>query len=282
MYYIKYYLGVFSVRNAIYVVGAEIKKQHQHNFNSYSIYFSLLLWPILIFFNTYYTYKSFDLTKNMMLFGSINSNQSLIIFLITGFIGYNFFYSMVQSAWDMGLERQDGTLETVFLSPANKLAVAYGRSLGALFQNVWMFSVFSLFMLIGSKNYNMNNIFYIPLAFLILTLSATVWGGLMNVIFLFSRDAGILNNIFDDPMEFFSGVRVPTSTFPLWAKAVSAIFPLAHSLTVVRSILIPPNILCIGDILKLAISLIVIFIFTLVLLKLAEKNARITGNLTFY
>ncbi|MBW9169896.1 ABC transporter permease [Clostridium estertheticum] len=270
------------MKNAMIVIGAEIKKQHQHTFHSVSIYFSLLLWPILIFFNTYYTYKSFDLKKSAMLSGSINSNQSLIIFLITGFIGYNFFYSMVQSAWQMGVERQNGTLETVFLSPANRLAIAYGRSLGSLFQNVWMFSVFSFIILIGSKNFNINNIVYIPLAFVILTLSATIWGGLMNVIFLFSRDAGILNNILDDPMEFFSGVRVPTSTFPFWAKAISIIFPLTHSLTLVRGILISSNMLRLGDVVKLGVSLAIIFILTVVLLKLAEKNARKTGNLTFY
>ena len=270
------------MQNAIKVIGAEIKKQHQHTFHSYTIYFSLLLWPILIFFNTYYTYKSFNLKKITVFSNSINSNQSLIIFLITGFIGYNFFYSMVQSAWQMSFERQNGTLETVFLSPANRLAIAYGRSLGALFQNVWMFSVFSFIILIGTKNFNINNIVYIPLAFLILTLSATVWGGLMNVIFLFSRDAGILNNILDDPMEFFSGVRVPTSTFPLWAKAISTIFPLTHSLTLVRSILISSNAPCMNDVVKLGVSLAIIFILTIVLLKLAEKNARNTGNLTFY
>ncbi|MBZ9618262.1 ABC transporter permease [Clostridium estertheticum] len=270
------------MRNVLRVIGAEIRKQYQYNFNSYSVYFSLLLWPILIFFNTYYTYKSFDLTKSIMFSGSINSNQSLIIFLITGFIGYNFFYSMVQSAWQMGSERQDGTLETVFLSPANRLAIAYGRSLGSLFQNVWMFSVFSFIVLIGSKNFNINNIIYIPIAFLILTLSATVWGGLMNVIFLFSRDAGILNNILDDPMEFFSGVSVPPSTFPLWAKAISTIFPLTYSLSLVRSILISSNAPSIDNVIKLSVSLILIFILTMLILKLAEKNARKSGNLTFY
>lgn len=270
------------MRNALKVIGAEIKKQHQHNFNSYSIYFSLLLWPILHFLNTYYTYKSFDLTKASMLSGLINSNQSLLIFLITGFMGYNFFYSMVQSAWQMGIERLNGTLETVFLSPANRLAIAYGRSLGALFQNVWMFSVFSFIILMSSRNFNVNNIVYIPLAFLILIISATVWGGLMNVIFLFSRDAGVLHNILDDPMEFFSGVRVPTTTFPLWAKAFSTIFPLTHSLTLVRNILISPTTSYIGDVIKLCISLAIIFVLTIFLLKLAERNARRTGSLTFF
>lgn len=264
------------------IIGAEFKKQHQYNFNSYSSYFSLLLWPIIIFFNTYYTYKSFDIKKSAVFSGAFNSSQSLIVFLITGFIGYNFFYSMVRSAWQMSIERQNGTLETVFLSPASRLAIAYGRSLGALFQNVWMFCVFSLIILVSSDSFNMQNIFNIPLAFIILTISATIWGGLMNVVFLFSRDAGVWTSILDDPMEFFSGVRVPFSTFPIWAKVISVIFPLTHSLTLVRGMLINTKGAGIDDIVKLCVSLLIVFILTVVLLKMAEKNARNTGNLTFF
>ncbi|MCU0097491.1 hypothetical protein N7917_29670 [Bacillus sp. OR9] len=168
---------------------------------------------IIIFFNTYYTYLSFDLTKAPVFSGLISSKQSLLIFLITGFIGYNFFYSMVQSAWQMGAERQNGTLETIILSPANWLAVVYGRSLGALFQNVWMFSTFSILIIMSSRSLEVNLFLQIPIAFFILTLSATVWGGLMNVIFLFSRDAAILHNVLDDPMEFFQGLEFPQKHF---------------------------------------------------------------------
>ncbi len=270
------------MKDTFKIVIAEMKKQHRHNFHSYSIYFSLLLWPIIIFFNTYYTYLSFDLTKAPVFSGLINSKQSLLIFLITGFIGYNFFYSMVQSAWQMGAERQNGTLETIILSPANWLAVVYGRSLGALFQNVWMFSTFSILIIISSRSLEVNFFTQIPIAFFIFTLSATVWGGLMNVIFLFSRDAAILNNVLDDPMEFFSGVRVPTETFPVWAKMISVIFPLTHSLTIVRGILLKTNIAWMEAAIKLSISLVLLFILTIVLLKLVEKNIRDNGNITFY
>lgn len=264
------------------VMGAEIRKQHRHNFHSLSIYFSLLLWPILAFINTYYIYKPFNLVSNTQASGVVNSAQSLIIFLITGFVGHNFFYSMVQSAWQMGVERQNGTLETVFLSPANRLAIAYGRSLGALFQNVWMFSAFSILMIIWSKGFSIDSILYTPVAFIILTVSATVWGGFMNVIFLFSRDAGILNNILDTPMEFFSGVSVPSASFPLWAKVISVIFPLTHSLVIFRSTLSGMGGIHFGDVIRLSISLIIIIIITFILIKLAERNARRTGNLTFY
>lgn len=213
----------------------------------------------------------------------VDVEQSLIAFLITGFMGYNFFWSMVQSASQMGLERISGTLETIFLSPVNRLALVYGRALGALFENIWLFSVFSVFVLFSSGNITIRNILCLPVMFVVLVLSAMVWGGFMNVIFLFSRDASYLFNILDEPMVLFAGVRIPISAFPLWAKVISTIFPLTHSLILVRN-LFKYNSLSgsIMDIIYLLITLLIMILLTIFLLKKAEKHARTSGDFTFY
>ena len=159
----------------------------------------------------------------------ISNSEELLAFLGTGFMAYTCFWSMVQNTWSMAIqEREGGTLEITFLSPANRLAMTYGRALGALIQEVWMFCCFCVFILVYTKSIQLNNIFLLPLVFMLLIVSSTIWGGMLNTIFMFSRDASIFMNIFDTPMTLFSGTRLPRNCFPLWAKVISLIFPLTY------------------------------------------------------
>lgn len=269
------------MKNFIRVLTAEVIKQHRNTFYSRFIYFSLLIWPIITFINTYFMYKPFNL--NLSAWNELNSPNSILLFLMTGYMGYICFWSLVESALKMGQERINGTLETIFLSPANRLAIIYGRSLGALLESVWMFLIFIVVMIMVVPELPLKNLVYAPLALLVLLVTATVWGGLMNVIFLFSRDANIVFTIFDEPMTLFSGVRIPPSVFPLWAKMLSVIFPLSHSLAIVRSLLIAGDRASItSPLIGMFFSVTVLILMTVWLLKKAEKNARIKGSFTFY
>ncbi|MEM5597273.1 hypothetical protein AAHB53_15070 [Niallia circulans] len=63
-------------------------------------------------------------------------------------------------------------------------------------------------------------------------------GGFLNIVFLFSRDAGILFTIFEEPMQFFSGVRIPILAFPIWGKAIAYLFPLTYVLDIFRDLVL--------------------------------------------
>lgn len=156
------------------VIKAEIVKQQQHDYHSPFIYFSLLIWPVLGFLEVYYTYKPFSISGYM----GISNSKELLAFLGAGFMAYTCFWSMVQNAWSMGnQERKGGTLEITFLTPANRLAMNYGRALGALMQEVWMFCCFCVFILIYTGTINWENLVLLPLIFFLLIISSTVWGG---------------------------------------------------------------------------------------------------------
>lgn len=264
------------------VIFAEVVKQHKNMHNSKFMYFTLILWPLLIFIDAYYSYKPFDFSKLPLQY-NLTSSSSLITFLATGYISYNLFWSMVQSAWQMSDERKNGTLETVFLSPANRLAIMYGRSLGCIFDNIWMFFIFSIFLLIINPMSIIETLKILPIIFLILILSAMIWGAFLNSIFLFSRDASFLFNIFDDPMCLFSGVRIPTECFPIFGKIIAVIFPLTHTLITVRDLInfTEPSIFW-ANVLKLAVCLIIISIITIIIINLAESNSRKKGTFNFY
>lgn len=267
----------------IRILKAEVLKQHRYFFQSKFIYFTLFLWPILAFINEYYVFKPLSINNSIIKMDGLGATQSLIIFLFTGYIGYLCFWSMVQSAWQMNDERNNGTLETIFLSPVNRQALIYGRALGAIFQNMWLFFVFSIFMIAFYYGNIAKFAILLPLIFIILIFSATIWGGFMNAIFLFSRDASFLFYVFNDPMSLFSGTRIPTIVFPLWAKVISSVFPLTYVLVIIRNIFYQGKLnFNLPDSAKLAASLLIIGALTAVITKLAEKNSRIKGDWTFY
>lgn len=269
------------MKKILLVIKAEIVKQQQHEYHSAFIYFSLLIWPILGFLEVYYTYKPFFLTGYL----GISNGNELLAFLGTGFMAYTCFWSMVQNAWTMAhQERKGGTLEITYLSPANRLAMNYGRTLGALVQEVWMFSCFCVFILMYTGTLCLDNLFLLPLVFLLLIFSSTIWGGMLNAIFLFSRDVEIIMNLLDTPMTLFSGTRIPQSCFPGWAKAISLLFPLTYCINIIRFVF---RIQEDGygwqtDLASLAVCLVVMIAITVFLTFKAEQHNRKTGELQFY
>ncbi len=269
------------MKKFLIVMKAEITKKQQHDYHSVYVYFSLLIWPILGFFEVYYAYKPFELTDYM----GIEDGKTLLAFLRTGFMAYTCFWSMVQNAWSMAnQERRGGTLEIAFLTPASRLAMSYGRALGALIQEVWMFVCFCGFLLMYTKTIRWDNLFLLPAVLLLLIISSTVWGGMLNAVFLFSRDASIVMDVFDMPMTLFSGTRVPVDSFPCWAKIVSMVFPLTYCINIIRFALHIQKSSrgWRAEILGLLICLGVMTAVTVFLIGRAERHNRETGELQFY
>lgn len=258
---------------------AEVQKQNRNYYNSVELYLSMLLWPFLSGIGTYFIYKSFDLT-NLLDIG-ISSTSDLLVFVFTGALAYNCFFSMIQSALFLRNERENGTLEIVFLSPANRLALVYGRALGGIIQNVGMFSMFTgiLFIIIGKCN-----LIFIAktlLCFVVVFLSSTVWGGLINAIFIVSRDVDFWFTLCDEPMKVFSGIEIPITLMPILFKIVGGIFPLTYCLLLIRQVFFSNN-LKISIILTNIVVIILLIIITKIILVITEKINRKTGNLQFY
>ncbi|MGE5702733.1 MAG: ABC transporter permease [Clostridia bacterium] len=262
---------------------AEIKKEHRNSFHSNLIYFSLLIWPVIMFVTAYYSFLPFSLGSSSPLARFIDPDQ-LVLFLLTGYLGYIFFWCLVQSAWRMSFERQGGTMEMIFIAPVNRLAFIYGRAISSLAEGVWLFLCFVLLAVFFIGGLNINSWWSIPLAFFILLLSAVVWGGLLIVLFLFSRDSSFLYTVLDEPMLIFAGVRIPPLAFPFWAKLISLCFPLTYALDLVRQLLLngaaPGQVM--GELLTLASVLLALVLLTTGLVKLAERRMKRTGNMVLY
>lgn len=269
------------MKKNLLVIKAEITKQQQHDYHSPFVYFSLLIWPILGFLEVYYTYKPFTISGYM----GIADGKNLMAFLGSGFMAYTCFWSMVQNAWSMAdQERRGGTLEITFMTPASRLAMNYGRALGALIQEVWMFCCFCVFILLYTGTLQFKSLTLLPLIFILLIVSSTIWGGMLNTIFMFSRDASIVMDLLDTPMTLFSGTRIPVSCFPLWAKVISILFPLTYCINIIRMVL---HIQDKGNgwytnLAGLAICLGIMIVITIVLIHRVERHNRENGELQFF
>lgn len=265
------------------ILVAEMKKSHQHNFHNNLIYFSLLLWPMLSFTASYFSFKPFDLSNTSPLSRFMPVDE-IILFLLTGYLGFLFFWSLVQSAWQMSDERQSGTLEVIFLSPVSRISMMYARAAGNLIESIWLFTSFSLMVFLFSGHADSIHWSNIPIALLLLSISAVVWGGLLNTIFLFSRDASVLYSVFQQPMEFFSGVKIPLPAFPIWGKTIGLIFPLTYVLDIARKLVLSGyRIIDLGyELAMLSIVLVLLYVLSVFLVRKAEKHVKETGNFVLF
>lgn len=265
------------------VVTAEAMKQFKNKLHSVWVFFSMLLWPVLAFATTYYQFKpfSFDAVRQQM---GYLSDESLITYIMIGYFAMVFFRSFVQSAWEFSSERMYGTLELIYLSPASRVAVMLGNALASLVTNVWMFVIFMAGIYGLFNKMPVMNMPLLILAMALMVVMSILWGMLLNAMFLFTRDSGMLFTVLEEPMELFSGVKIPVSVFPVWAKVIGVIFPLTYVVQLLRDIVLQglglPEVS--GLLYTCVLICIIMGVATLAILRAGEKHNAKTGDMALF
>ncbi|WP_430603049.1 hypothetical protein IGJ02_000377 [Enterococcus sp. DIV0724b] len=257
---------------------AEIKKQYRNYNRNLASFMSLIIWPLLSFLSIYYIYESFDLS--VLHNFNINSKKDFIIFITSGTLVYNCFWVSVQSAFEILEERQNGTIEFVFLSPVNRLLLMYAKAFGCLYSSLGLLIIFSIIIVL-TMEITAIVIFKILLLLVLITFCSMIWGGFINVFFLISRDSTFVFTVCDEPMRFFSGSMVPVNTFPFVFKAISIVFPATHCTKLVQTVLLGEKTTFMNYF-GLFLSLASTFIITFILMRKAERQNMNTGNLQLY
>jgi ABC-2 type transport system permease protein len=267
------------------IIIAEMFKQHRALFNKKLTYFSMLIWPLLELAIAYYTLRPFfDLTSVQRHWTVAENAPTILLFFVTGTLGYSFFGSTLQSAWMFSWERYHGTMELLFLSPANRLVLILANGIGALLQNVWLFLVFTIGIIIFNSGFSGAHLVMFPFAFFALLISSISWAVFLNSFCIFVRDAGFAMNLLEAIMPFLTGVRMPLTVLPTWLYGISLLFPLTTSLILVRGSLLNGDTLATLWPYTLLLLLISICLFVLAawLLKIGENHARQHGTLTLF
>lgn len=253
---------------------AECKNQRKNFFGRFSSLITLVLWPILSCAISYFTYLSFSL-EQLEEYG-IHSRNDLFVFLLCGGLVYNSYWAVVQSAGQIRYDRMNGTLEKIFLSPADKRAFIYGRSFGGILFNTWMFSVFSFVILICTHP-SLEQVIQIILFFVLLVLSSTIWGGLITIFFLYSRDSNILFLICDKPMNLLSGTSFPIAALPRVLFYIASIFPSSYCIELLRKIMFNHYSISLNFIWFVVLHIVLVGLTTILLNIVEEHNYRTGG-----
>lgn len=274
-----------AVRPPLRILAAEAIKQHRQMFGSRVVLFSLLVWPAIQLGVAYFAFKPFETAPGIAGEWSLAADpRSVLLFFATGSLAHTFFWSLVQSAWFLSFERQTGTLELLFLTPANRLAIIVANGAMAMVQSVWLFVTFitGLVLLVGG--FHVAHPLMLAIAFLSLLVPAIAWAAFLNSLLLFSRDSGFLYTVLDEPMAFAAGVRVPPFALPFLVRVAGLVFPLATSLFVLRGVLLDGSGLV--DLLPAlglgALQSVLLLLAAARLLQWGEDHARQTGSLTLF
>ncbi len=241
------------------VVWAEAVKQHRNYFNNWTIYISLFIWPLFSFLSAYYSYSAFDVDGTLI---SYINGKNILVFLMLGYMAMSFFRSVVQSAWNFSRERQSGTLEYIYLSTANRLAVLMGNALSSVFESAVVMLIFGLLIICSNRDSINVNTISLGIVLIIFIVMALLWGVFLNACFLYSRDTDFLFTILEEPMEIFAGVKVPIMIFPAWAKIISFIFPLTYVLEALRQVMLnDASVSSLSNILFACIGIIIVLFY---------------------
>lgn len=271
------------MNHALRVLAAETLKQHRRLFGQPLVVFSMLVWPVLQLATTYYTLRPVATSSAAAANWPLAADPDrLLAFLATGTLAYAFFFSLVQSAWHFSFERATGTLELLFLSPAGRLTLMIANGAGALLQNAWLLTCFTIAALTGFGALAVSAWWMYGVVFLSLLIPAVAWGAFLNSLLVFSRDSAFLYTILDEPLWFVSAVRLPNFALPALVQIVGAVFPLTGSLVAVRGALIENRTLTdmAPTLAALAALSALLVAAAAVILRAGEARSQRTGRLS--
>lgn len=181
-------------------------------------------------------------------------------------------------------ERQEGTINALFLTPASRGAVILGYALGSL--AVWIIPnsliLAGIAVAIHAQVYVSDPV-AVAASMLCLIVATFALGYAVAGIFILSRRANLLANFFQSPVYLLSGMIIPISSLPLGMRWLTAVFPLSAGMDALRqSLLGGAGLMDVGpDLGRLLLLSSVLFLFGLIMLRRVERVAKRGAELDF-
>jgi ABC-2 type transport system permease protein len=192
---------------------------------------------------------------------------------------------MLLASASFDMERWQGSLEALLLSPANRVAILLGGALANAVNYMWMLVALVLSWI---TFIHVNVLVTDPSAlFVSLALSYLAMlslGMCLETANIYSRRGSILTAWLQEPLMFLSGQIFPLQSMPSFLLPLSYLLPLTFGLMAVRLTLLGGASMYTVEIplAALACMTIIFFILANLLVTYAERRAKANATLTQY
>lgn len=206
-------------------------------------------------------------------------------YLLVGTIGVILWQSNLwASGYAIEQERYEGTINSLFLTPASRAAVVSGYALGSVFftilPNTIVIGALALLMNIQT---NVQDPLAVFVSVLALSVATYALGFALAGVFVLSRRANLLANFLQSPIYLLSGMIVPISALPGPMRLLADVFPLSAGMNALRQSLLAGSGMgdIAGDLARLITLSALLLIFGLVMLRRVERVAKNGAELDF-
>jgi len=261
---------------------AEVEKNlKQFFFTARTLFWTLML-PLGNGLYLYFLYLPFAVKSVSLEFNASWYALDLVGFTLIGQLLYTFYTMMLLSGATFEREREQGTLEALFLSPANRIAVIFGGALSSALNYVWfLFGILLSWVAFVGVKIMISDFLALFASVVLSYLSLVMLGMCFEALFVYSRRGGMYATMLQEPMMFFSGLVFPLQAMPIALLSVSYLIPLTFGLISMRLTLLGA-----ASMSDIAVPLMALASMTLVFLMLAawligqaERKAKAKATL---
>lgn len=203
-------------------------------------------------------------------------------FLMVGAIGMVLWTSTVWSAgYAIEIERTEGTINSLFLTPASRSAVTMGYGLGSYVMFIVPTAlVLTVLGVLTGARFDIQSPMAVVLSLLALGLGALALGHALAGGFVLTRRANLWANFLQTPIYLLSGMVVPVSALPDWLGWFARVFPISAGMNALReSLLAGASVADIAEpLMRFGLSSVVLLIVGTLLLRRVENVAKRGGQ----
>jgi ABC-2 type transport system permease protein len=240
----------------------------------------LIRWPVLPVVLFVVFYLTYSVTGR-----DVVSGYPVGGFLLVGVLGMVLWTTNLwASGYAIEFERREGTLECLFLSPANRSAVVLGYGAGSL-----LVLVVPTMIVLGAISaalrisLDIASPVAVVLAILALLVASAASGYVLAGFFVLTRRANVIANFLQAPIYLLSGAFVPVTDLPESLQFFARMFPMSYGMDAIREAMMNgANVSeLLPSLVAIATTSIGLFVVGAVLIGKVERNARAGAELDF-
>jgi ABC-2 type transport system permease protein len=142
--------------------------------------------------------------------------------------------------WSVGSqlywEKEDGNLETFFISPASKMSLLTGMAFGGVVNTALRVIVtIAVGVIVFGVHFDPSQIPEALSVFGLTVIDLYALGMVFSSLYLlYGREAWHISNLLTEPVSFISGLYYPIQFFPFWLQALASLIPMTLGLDILR------------------------------------------------